>query len=217
MNKIFLASVIIFLSLIGNAHSSDKKQFYVKGDLGLSIPTSLANNDDYAHKRPKNALLIGLGAGYEINNYLSFDGTFYHFGNHKFNHTINGVLRTQNIKANAVFLDCNLDIYHFSSFSPFISLGGGVSHNDASDYIAVDNTKIYGKVIDQFAWNIGAGIKNKLSDQFSLALSYKYFDLGNIETMSQGVILPGVQVEDFGVVKSRFKTQSVMLGIKYNF
>jgi opacity protein-like surface antigen len=216
MNKIIITSAIIFLSLINTAHSSEKR-FHVKGDLGYSFPKSLANDDNYKSKKPKNAILMGLGIGYDINNYFSVDGTFYHFGNHKFSHTINGDLRTQNIKTNAVLLNLNVDVYHFGTFSPYISLGGGIARNDAGDYIATDQSKTYGKVTDQFAWSLGGGVKAKLSNEVSTYVSYKYFDLGKSETSSQGLVLPGVQVEELGVVKSRFKTHSIMLGIKFNF
>jgi len=103
-------------------------------------------------------------------------------GNFTFNYKISTQLLMLKFKA---------DIYRFSQFMPFVSVGAGMAFNKASDYSTspipgqtamVQEDGFASRTTTQFAKSIGAGIDWAISNKLQATLDYEYTTYGNVET-----------------------------------
>ena len=80
-----------------------------------------------------------------------------------------GSVQTWSLMANAWW-----DIHNSSNFTPY--LGGGVGYAISS----YDGGAVYDGVDGNFAWQLGAGVDYKISEETQLGLGYRYFDAGDV-------------------------------------
>lgn len=103
-------------------------------------------------------------------------------GNFSFNYKISTQLLMLKLKA---------DIYRFHQFMPFVSVGGGMAFNKASDYSTspipgqtamVQEDGFASRTTTQFAKSIGAGVDWAITNKLQATLGYEYTSYGDVET-----------------------------------
>jgi len=220
---LFLISALVLAATQAHANEQAKK-YYLKVEAGGSFPTELTDFEFYENNRPKNGAVFGFGAGYNINRYLSADASFNHFPYHKFDKTLNsGGRRIQTIRSSSLMFNMIFNVPTPYYINPFFNAGAGFAHNNAGDYVQpMLGGYDPGKVKDSFAWNVGAGGSFKINEWFSPYITYKYFDLGKIQSQPYFVdlaetnpLIPNLKAAP--AIKSRLRTHTTMLGLMYNF
>jgi opacity protein-like surface antigen len=109
-------------------------------------------------------------------------------------------------------------------FTPFLKAGIGIARNEASAALDVqydsaiwDGTVFEGETITDhrfpdafetsFAWNIGFGVRTKLTDRFMLSLEYGFIDLGEAAT--------GTDASNDAITYSKLTSQRLLLGLNF--
>ncbi len=193
---------------------------YLRADLGYAIPGKLKNYEFYNNKKPNEAWVYGVGAGYIINNNFRGDLTLTRMQDFKFSKNINDaegdVYSIQQKFSNTLLmLNGYFDIKKYNNFVPYVTIGLGTSYNEVGDYRETKSgyyTKSGTRA--SFAWDIGAGVSYHLSRNVVLDLNYKYYDLGKIQTSSIG---SADHLCFTPAIKAHFSTQVINFGVRYNF
>ena len=194
---------------------------YVSGDLGIALPQKLSNVD-YDNYKPKNSFFYGLAIGTDYNKHFSYDLSFYRMNKFKFSKiTSDGPssgssLATQNIVSTVGMVNGYGKYQNDTKFVPYFTLGFGGAYNQASNYNKPDHGIYYkGASKLNFGYNVGAGVEYQVLPRVTLAVSYRFFDLGKISTSSVVSTQFGEDVQE--PIKSNLKAHTISLGIKYGF
>jgi opacity protein-like surface antigen len=111
-------------------------------------------------------------------------------------------------------------------FTPYFRAGIGIARNEASATLEVQynsamwaGTVFEGRALEEsrfpdafetsFAWNVGLGVRTKLSDRFLLALEYGFIDLGDTVT--------GIDASNDAITFSKLTAQQLLLGLNFEF
>jgi opacity protein-like surface antigen len=152
--------------------------------------------------------LFGLGAGYQINNWLRVDGTGEYRASAHFHgqqvESQGGVTLPDDYTASKsewLFLaNAYVDLGTWWCITPFIGAGIGASRNTVSNFMDTGATQSGATILSttyfdnhsqwNFAWALYAG----LSYQVNVELTYRYVDLGNAQTGTphafDGTVIP---------------------------
>jgi opacity protein-like surface antigen len=120
----------------------------------------------------------------------------------------------------------DLNTMHGTRFTPYFKVGIGIARNEASATLDVQynsamwaGTVFEGQALEgsrfpdafetSFAWNVGVGVRTKLSDRFLLALEYGFIDLGDTVT--------GIDASNDAITFSNLTAQQLLLGLNYEF
>jgi opacity protein-like surface antigen len=176
--------------------------WYLRGDIGIGI------NQAYQLTYIENPLhttgfafdqhsvadtsFIGIGVGYEWNNWLRFDVT----GEYRARTQVNarGVYDTgsgfgdayQGYLKSWVFLaNAYVDLGTWNCFTPFVGVGVGVAHNQLADFVdmGIGTTGAgFGRNTSEWhpAWALHAGVAYNVSKNFKVELAYRFLDYGSI-------------------------------------
>lgn len=137
------------------------------------------------------------------------------------------------VQLNTFMFNAFYDFKNKSPFTPYLMAGAGLASfkhtsilstsstiydtsDEAVDYRDVSRTR-RSHTANNFAWNVGAGVKYKISENFDFDLSYRYLGAGKSSvTMWRGTPSP---YYNGGYEKSKIKviSQDIMLGLTYNF
>lgn len=133
--------------------------------------------------------------------------------------------RAGQIDSKTLFLNFYFDIDTGTIFTPYIGAGLGV-HNAALDYnfksgrYSIPETRTSDW---KFAWNVGAGVGVRVTQNLTLDLGYRYSDLGSFGMTA------GLYVDDYtNTTPSTYRTKEehfdydlkaheVLLGLRYTF
>ncbi len=195
--KKYLLSTLAVAGLLA-CSTSASAQFntsspYLVGEAGYSF--GVKNNGD--------AGILGLGAGYHLNDFLRGDiiASYRGWGDLKFK-------GAGNQKADVWSIPVLANIYAtypiYDGMGIYAMGGVGMSFNKTD---RIRGAK--GKTRSEFAWNAGAGIDYRINDCWSLDLGYRYSDLG------QGRVKPEAGYE--GQRKSDMRAHDVKLSARYYF
>jgi len=167
----------------------------LNGDYTLDYLQNPANSSDFAfdHTSIADTPFIGFGVGYNWNNWLRFEGTaeyrsktrvyafgHYTFGGGTFLDTYEGNLDSWVFLANAF-----VDLGTWNCFTPFIGAGIGGAYLTLSDFSDI-NPSNAGFGVGRnpsdwnFAWALYAGVSYEVSKNFSIDLTYRYLNYGDI-------------------------------------
>ena len=212
-----LLYVYLSLAACSSAFALDvdsKKDFYVRGDVGASIPgttikdaTPLLDNSKF-----KVAPMYNLGVGYNISDYVRTDINI-QYRNLKYNHSNSEESAKQSTKNYAVFWNGYFDAKNSSIVTPYLTAGIGFSRISPSDvsHPMLHNTITYkGKATNNFAWNTGIGSKVKLNSNIDLDLAYRYVSLGQVKFNNAGAINEAGK-------PVKLRAHEITLGLIYNF
>ncbi len=215
---LFLISALVLAATQAHANEHAKK-YFLKVEAGGSFPTEMTSYEHYEDNKPKNGAVFGFGAGFHINKYLSADASFNHFPYHKFDKILSvGERATQKFSSSTLMFNMTGNIVIHHCITPFINAGFGFAHNNAGDY-RFQGGEHPEKTKDSFAWNIGAGASFKINQWFTPYITYKFFNLGKMQTESYTIDQndPLLPVNGTRAIKSHIKTHTAMLGLMYNF
>ncbi len=221
MHNKTIKSLLFIISLsLSPALACAKSSPYVRADVGAAFPQKL-DKTDYGKKSPKESIIYGIGAGYGFNDYVRADFTISRMHNFKFNHNVmldSGLARIkQDINSTQLLVNGYFDIINCYNFTPYVGAGLGVAYNQAKDYKNVTSGIIQkGGHKTNFAWNLGAGLSYKFTQNIAMDLSYKYHDLGKIKSSQNALFADGTPFTSTAV-KSRLKAHAVTLGARYTF
>jgi len=190
--------------------------WYLRGDIGYDFykvgsfqqaGVTAASGSFISESIDRNGH-IGVGAGYEFNNWFRADATFEVRGTEGFagvdrylfdctaaglssgscsgggiitrNNMWRGSLTTQ-----AVFLNAYVDIGTWYGFTPFVGGGVGVAFHRVHGVHDFDPSDLGGGGYalegkkTAFAWNVQAGFGYDLNDRVTVETSYRYVNLGD--------------------------------------
>jgi opacity protein-like surface antigen len=136
---------------------------------------------------------------------------------------IDGNVDSSVLMLNALF---DLNTVRGTRLTPYLKAGIGIARNKASATLDVqynsaiwDGTVFEGQAIEgsrfpdafetSFAWNVGWGVRTKLSDRFLLAMEYGFIDLGDAVT--------GIDASNDAITYSKLTAQQLLLGLNYEF
>lgn len=207
------------------------------------LPGKTPNAFGYDSKNLGSSSIFGIGFGYQFNNWFRADLTGEYRGGANYNAVAsyfspivapavandcsspvagrcpdlyNGQVSSTVLMANGYF-----DLGTWANITPFVGAGVGFASNKASGFTdkAVGNTGggySTGSTKTNFAWAGMAGLSYAVSPNLKLELSYRYLDLG---TVNSGAII----CQPAGVVgcpqenqKLRIASQDLRLGMRWN-
>lgn len=99
----------------------------------------------------------------------------------------------------SIFANAYYDFYNQSDFTPYLGAGLGAARikiETKGSYAWSGGVarESYSKSEWDFAWNVGAGVAYKLTEQASLDLGYRYADFGSLSDNSVDVDVTGHEV-----------------------
>lgn len=173
--------------------------WYLRGDIGMSNQhvkklDSPAFTPDVTvlEKGFDSAPIMGVGIGYQYNNWLRFDVTSEYRGNASFNGLDaydTGVTAGTNDYTGhksewLTLFNAYLDLGTWYNITPYVGAGIGVSRNTISNFKDVNvNQAAVGYSHSHsewdFAWALHAGASYKIAPNLVLDLSYRYAHLGD--------------------------------------
>jgi opacity protein-like surface antigen len=166
----------------------------MNGKYDLEYQQNSANSSDFAfdHTSISDAAFLGLGIGYEFNNWLRFEGTaeyrskarVYAFGHYTTGgfalDTYEGDLKSWIFLANAF-----VDLGTWECFTPFVGVGIGGAYLKLADFSDI-NPSLAGFGVGRnpsdwnLAWAVYAGVAYSVTKNFKVDLTYRYLDYGSI-------------------------------------
>ena len=178
-----------------SAHKGFHEQYYVRAEAGMSMPTkaklsypdlkSAAGVTGKAAGNNKakssNSYTFGVGGGYIFNEFFRADATLGYreykykkvaaFGN-------GGVSK---VKTFSLMANGYLEAHNDTIFTPYLLAGFGIGWLDpkTSDATGISGSAaLSGKKTTNFIWNLGLGVRAKVTDSADVDLTYKYVTLG---------------------------------------
>lgn len=200
--------------------------WYLRGDTGYvayTTPSVSFQNGAMLYEDLKNTFLVGLGVGYQYNNWLRADITV----DYRFPSDFHGRfpcggpcapgLSNEYAKFSSVagLVNGYVDLGNWSGFTPYVGAGVGFAYNMISDYNYVnpvgatpasDTLGDAGKM--NFAWALMAGASYDFTRNMKLDAGYRYIHLGDAHT------------KVYGASRVRFKdinAHEVRIGLRYMF
>lgn len=122
-----------------------------------------ANANAASHNSWYATAEAGIGVGKRLNDTFSVEANLHRFHEFHFDHSVTppvGVAGRvkQDISSTVLSFNINADLPSMHIFTPFISAGVGMSHNEADGYVIVGEGVQAGKSNNDLAWNAGAGV-----------------------------------------------------------
>jgi opacity protein-like surface antigen len=177
--------------------------------------------------------LFGGGVGYQLNNWLRFDGTAEYRATANFHgqqvESQGGVTLPDDYtagKSELLFLaNAYVDLGTWYRVTPFVGAGIGASRNTISNFMDTGATQSGATILSttyfdthstwNLAWALYAGLSYQVTPNFSVDLTYRYVNLGDAQTgvphAFDGTPLPG----NSPFVFKNITSNDLMLGMKW--
>jgi len=123
---------------------------------------------------------------------------------------------TRKTEVSSLFANVFYDFHNDTKFTPYVGAGVGVAQIRVKDnfwtsYGAV-STGSGSKTVENFAWNLGAGVAYSFDSNWKLDLGYRYSDFGSV---TGAAAVDGYSFTH--QAKSRATSHEVMMGLRYGF
>ncbi len=182
--KIFLA-IFAFCFVYGADNSyAECDGFYLAGRLGrakIEQEEARGNIDSYENDGviSKKRLVASGAIGYRHEHWRAELEYIWRKKNDK---NLGGVTDVS-FKSQSIMLAVYYDFFPYSWFTPFVSAGIGYTKNRLNIAIPLvgANYKVNG---DNFTWSLGAGISAKVTNRLNVDVGYRYFDMGDLDTLN---------------------------------
>lgn len=203
----------------------ESKPDFVHGDPGVTLS---AVTMDSGRDRLSSGGKIGLGIGYQFNEYLRGDvtGEYYTPRHLRAVSTYTGggsaAYQTQNtntfsgdLSAFVIMANAYVDMGKYSGFTPYVGAGVGAANinlsdvSEASTWYAVGSSAKDGGAVGilqgnnqwNFAWALHGGFSYDLSQNLKLDAGYSYKNLGQISTSSSAACNDGNNCKETGKLR----------------
>ncbi len=213
--------------------------WYLRGDIGMTnqktkglenpLFGTAANFTWLDQGEFTSGISFGLGAGYQVNDWLRVDVTGEYRGGSKF-HALDSFFNPATPGTNTndytftkkewLFLaNAYLDLGTWWCITPFIGAGVGVANLTIGNYRdineiaggggwAKDNTET------NFAWALHAGASYAVTKSFAVELSYRYLNLGDGKS-GDTINLDGTNLVDNPTTVKDITSHDVRLGVRW--
>eukprot|EP01037_Dinobryon_pediforme_P013479 gene13479-13594_t len=198
--------------------------WYLRGDIGVSAPNKPGLNYDlltsgnadgsrkagtFLDQDMASQGIVGIGAGYTINNWFRTDATLEYRGKSGFNgidqyacqcitgdttyYNVNSQWRG-NVASVTGLLNAYADVGTWYNITPYVGVGIGTSYNrttgitelgtyyKAGNYFVEDQQYSSGKSKLSFAWALMTGLAYNINANTKLEIGYRYINLGKAVT-----------------------------------
>ena len=215
--------------------------WYLRGDVGAAINMLSQQESSFATSVPGGFAnagsgvgvqgIIGLGAGYEFNNWFRFDVTgeyrwptkYWGWESYTASCAAPNIACYDRYSANissAVFLaNGYVDLGTWYGVTPFVGAGVGSAYNmfnnltdvgiETGGYGAAPNRGSFG-----LAWALMAGVSYAITPNLRLEFGYRYLDLGNV---ASNPIICSCGGTDYESEKFHLASNDIRLGLRYVF
>lgn len=140
--------------------------WYLRGDFNYRMPNVRSADG------PEDSAVLGLGVGYQFNNWLRGDVTLdYQFAS-RFAAGDNPIVAGSKMWSSATFANGYVDIGTWWGVTPYVGAGIGAAYNNLGGFSNWN-----------FAWAGMAGAAYHLSPNLSIDLGYRYADLGTVQAL----------------------------------
>ena len=171
--------------------------WYLRGDIGVDFftdPDVVYNGTlNFSHEKLRPAVMVGVGAGYEYNEYIRGDLTVdwrgTDFNGKTFCATACGNAYTQEnaeLDIFTGFANLYLQAGNFHGFTPYVGGGIGFAHIRLHEYAGFNPNGTSNTFNDHsktnFAWNLTAGASYDVWEKLSVDANYRYLNFGDIQT-----------------------------------
>ena len=145
-NKLLLGAVALYAFSPLTFSNAEESKAYISGSVGLSMPTSKFNYDEYHQNtvvdpvKLKNSMNFGAAVGYKLSDNFRTELAFNYFNNFKYKADVKsnpGSTLNQSNKSMAFFLNGFYDIKEMNGFIPYITAGFGFSENNAGGLVSI--------------------------------------------------------------------------------
>jgi opacity protein-like surface antigen len=216
--------------------------WYLRGDVGYSFDQMSGFRSSIAPITPgfkydgagvSNQTFIGLGFGYQFNNWFRIDVTGEYRTPSKFwamESYAGGVGYgpgsggfSASVLSSILMINGYVDIGTWYGFTPFIGAGVGAAflqfHNFQDVGLGPSNYGASGSALDsdmaQPAWALMAGISYSITSNWKIEFGYRYLDMGNVT--SNGIMCGSGCMPPYEIQRFHIASQDVRLGLRYSF
>ncbi len=237
-----VVATLLALGLAGLSSSATAEEWlltpYLRADLGYSM--TIDDQDDFFDSAERDSVELTsykgqryqIGAGLNLTDYLRTDITVSYGArlsaaddyrdadgtpNKPANQLNSGAFETSNWTTMMnVYVDpLSIAGANVGAFSPYLQGGIGWARNKTENLFFPDSTFIRGDTHNDLAWQIGAGVGYAISDHWTLDLSYRYLDMGEVrggDTYINGATATKVEATRFDL-----RAHEIMIGLQYQF
>ncbi len=196
MKKYLLSSLAVagmmFCASAANAY--DFNAPYIVGEAGYS----------FGQKSINDAGLLGIGAGYHINEFLRSDLIVSYRGWSKAKFKGEDGTGRADLWSIPVLANIYASMPFYKGVGVYATGGIGMAYNKTN---SIDGAR--GKGRFNFAWNVGAGFEYQINRCWSLDLGYRYSDLGQARVSARDGYT--------GQTKKDVRSHDVKLSARYYF
>lgn len=175
--------------------------WYLRGDVGVGMQefrevrlSPPVQGFGVVQRSMDHVSIIGLGVGYQFNEWLRFDLTGEWRAASGFQFLLNnggavGNFNNYNGRIESIvgLVNVYADIGNFYGITPFVGVGAGFARHNVSGFQDVGfiaSAGGFGFAAEQnsteFAWALHAGLGYVVNENLRLELSYRYLDMGRI-------------------------------------
>ena len=227
----------VALSAIAQEKRNSSDDYYLQLNLGYAHGQK--PKDNFPQGSMGNTGIYGLEAGYRINENFRFSLSLDYRPDFKNNYSTSAPQSTLHegahypttaiesyntkVKSLAAMLNVYYDIMQVNNFTPYLTIGAGISRNRTSSSTKTeypsgppDYVMDYSKASNNgLAYKVGLGSRYSVSNNIAIDLRYQYVDLGKFKTGTS--ISHNGRSIDVNAKKGRLKAHEVMLSLVYKF
>lgn len=206
----------------GNNNPSLKSKFkdgrnYFRLGGSANIPFEFKHNSAIG-KKPDITYAVDLGVGREVYPRFRLGVDYQYKPTKKVSETVGNTTTTWGYKSHTAMLRGSYDLLEHGTAIPYILAGAGFSILDSSDHtssVGGTSTTYKGKIVSQFAWKSGLGLRLKSWQKINSFIEYSYVDRGLFKTKSSWTNGSTTSVDI--PRKGNARAHNITAGISVNF
>ncbi len=235
LKNIILAGILSSTALTAMAIEAQdqSKDYYVQFNAGYVH--GQAPKQSFTQGSMDNTGLYGAEVGYRFNENFRTSLSLSYIPDFKNNYSVNQTYNTgiadytqttnynTKVKSLVSMFNVYYDIIEINKFTPYITLGAGMSSNKTNSTTTITNglgktvTGTYATATHNcFAYQAGLGTKYTINKDFDLDLHYVYADLGKFKT-GTSVSSSNGKTYNQAAKTGKLRAQEVIVGIAYKF
>ena len=205
----------------GHSSGNIYDNMYVTLFGGVAMPSKFTGTAYKEYGDPKNTATFGAGVGYKFDRNFRAELTLQKLDikGSQSNYQTTVQNKYENI---AGFVNGYFDVVSFNKLTPYLT--AGVGYVKIKPKVKITRIPATGdpfstsdsmKSKNNFAWNIGAGVRHNFNDNITVDLGYKYLDFGSSKFTANVGTKRSPALSDPYITKLNAHTFNV--GVAYNF